>query len=466
MQQKILQAIHASATGGHSGMQFTHERLRRLFAWAGMRQDVNLFVSNCNICKQAKAERVRTPGLLEPLPIPPHAWHTVTLDFVEGLPISRGFSCIMVVVDKLTRYAHFIPLAHPFSALQVATTFMTHVYKLHGLPHAMVSDRDRVFTSRLWKELFCQAGTELRMSSAYHPQTDGTTERVNQCLETYLRCFVHSCPHRWFQWLHLAEFWYNTAPHSALQASPFEVLYGHPPRHFGIIDASVSSPMDLASWHQEREVVTALLRQHLERSRQRMKDQADRKRSERSFSVGDWVFVKLQPYVQVSVAARANHKLSFKFFGPFQVTARIGEVAYRLKMPEGSRIHPVFHVSLLRQALPPDTEAVSALPEPLPPHSPPDFPEKVLARRMITRGKAKIPQVLIKWSSQPDALASWEDFFELRSRFPGAAAWGQAASEARGDVTDTATPKPTNDAGRPKRNKKPNRLFDPDTWEL
>ena len=178
--------------------------------------------------------------------------------------------------------------------------------------------------------------------------------------------------------------------------------------------------------------MTALLKQHLERSRHRMKDQADRKRSERSFSVGDWVFVKLQPYVQVLVAARANNKLSSNFFGPFQVTARIGNVAYRLQLPEGSRIHPVFHVSLPGGALPPSADTVSALPEPALPFSPPDFPEKVLARRLITKDKSKIPEVLVKWSSQPEALPSWEDFFELRSRFPGAAAWGQAASEARG----------------------------------
>ena len=110
--------------------------------------------------------------------------------------MSRGYSCIMVVVDKLTRYAHFIPLAHSFSALQVATAFMTQVYKLHGLPHALVSNRDKVFTNLLWKEMFKQARTELWMSSAYHPQTNGTTERVNRCMETYLHCFVHSCPHR------------------------------------------------------------------------------------------------------------------------------------------------------------------------------------------------------------------------------------------------------------------------------
>ena len=217
-----------------------------------MKHDIMQFISDCDTCKQAKSEHVRSPGLLEPLPIPPHAWHTITLDFVEGLPLSKNYYCIMVVVDKLTRYAHFVPLSHPFTALQVATAYMTHIYKLHGLSYAMVSDRDRVFTSSLWRELFRQAGTDLKMSSAYHPQTDGTTERVNQCMEAYFRCFVHACPHKWVLWLHQAEFWYNTAFHSALNSSPFEVLYGHWPRHFGIVDSSSVAPADLTAWMQER----------------------------------------------------------------------------------------------------------------------------------------------------------------------------------------------------------------------
>uniref|UniRef100_A0A8R7PBH5 Integrase catalytic domain-containing protein n=1 Tax=Triticum urartu TaxID=4572 RepID=A0A8R7PBH5_TRIUA len=164
---------------------------------------------------------------------------------------------------------------------------MTNIYMYHGLPHALVFDRGRIFTSKLWRELFRQAGTELCMSSAYHPQTDGTTERVDQCLESYLRCFVHACPHRWFQWLHQAEFWYNTFKHSTLGASPFETLYGHPPRHFGIVDASGTAPSDLVDWMHERALMTALLKQQLERARQRMKDLADKHRSECSFAVGD-----------------------------------------------------------------------------------------------------------------------------------------------------------------------------------
>ena len=132
------------------------------------------------------------------------------MDFIEGLPPSGGFNCILVVVDLFSKYAHFLALKHPFTAASVAHTFMAQVYKLHGLPQAIVSDRDKIFTSSFWRELFKLAGVELRMSTAYHPQSDGQAERVNQCVETFLRCFAHACPRQWRQYLDQAELWYNT----------------------------------------------------------------------------------------------------------------------------------------------------------------------------------------------------------------------------------------------------------------
>jgi hypothetical protein len=133
-------------------------------------------------------------------------WSLYSLDFVEGLPTSGQFNCILVVVDKYTKFAHFLPLKHPFTALLVAKAYMDNVYKLHDFLSSLVSDRDRVFTWKLWKELFGLSGVTLRMSSSYHPQTDDQTERVNQCMETFLRCFVHACPNRLSQCLSLAEF--------------------------------------------------------------------------------------------------------------------------------------------------------------------------------------------------------------------------------------------------------------------
>jgi transposase InsO family protein len=165
---------------------------------------------------------------------------------------------ILVVVDKLTRYAHFIPLAHPFIALQVAQAYMKDIYKLHGLPKSIISDRDKIFTGSLWQELFRLSDTPLLMSSAYHPQTDGTTERINQCLEGYLRSYVHSCPQKWALWLPLAEYWYNTTYHLALGKSPFEVLYNHTPRHLGISPADCTSP-DLEAWLKERNTMADIL---------------------------------------------------------------------------------------------------------------------------------------------------------------------------------------------------------------
>lgn len=151
-----------------------------------MKSSVRAFVRACSVCQQAKLDRSRYRGLLQPLAVPSCAWEIVSLDFVEGLPRSGSVNCILVVVGKFSKFAHFIPLRHPFTALSVAKVYMDHVYKLHGMPTSLISDRDRIFTSHSWKELFGLTGVQLRMSSAYHPQTDGQTERVNQCMETYL----------------------------------------------------------------------------------------------------------------------------------------------------------------------------------------------------------------------------------------------------------------------------------------
>lgn len=133
------------------------------------------------------------------------------MDFVEGLPKSGGYDTILVVVDKFTKFAKFIPLTHPFTALAVAKAFIHHIYDVFGMPQVIISDRDRVFTGALWQELFWLADVKLNMSSSYHPQTDGQTERLNQCLESYLRCTVHACPTKWADWLVQAQHWYNTS---------------------------------------------------------------------------------------------------------------------------------------------------------------------------------------------------------------------------------------------------------------
>ena len=313
LHHRVMSALHNSALGGHSGFPVTYARIKQHFAWWGMKADIRNFVTTCSVCAQAKPDRSRYPGLLSPLPVPSSSWQVISMDFIDGLPTSGTANCILVIVDKFSKYAHFVPLHHPYTAGKVAQAFLDSVFKLHGLPTHIISDRDPVFTSAFWNELFRLAKVQLCLSSAYHPQSDGQTERVNQCLETYLRCFIHSCPKLWLKWLSLAEYWYNTSQHSALGRSPFEVLYGHPPKHFGLSDAVVSSVPDVESMLAERATMVAVVRQHLLRAQQRMKHQADKKRSDRKFNVGDHVYLRLQPYVQSSLAPRAHNKLCFKY---------------------------------------------------------------------------------------------------------------------------------------------------------
>jgi hypothetical protein len=186
LQTLILSVVHGSALGEHSGFPVTYRKLKQSFSWQGMKVVAHKFVQSCTISQEAKPNRSKYPGLLSPLLVPNGAREVVTMDFIEGLPRSGQANCIMVVIDKFSKYSHCILLLHPFTASVLAQEFLNNIYKLHGMPMAIISDRDKVFTSKFWRELFKLANVTLQLISSYHPQTDGQTERVNQCLETYL----------------------------------------------------------------------------------------------------------------------------------------------------------------------------------------------------------------------------------------------------------------------------------------
>jgi hypothetical protein len=211
---------------GTLGFTKTYDRVKRSFFWDGMKQDVHNFVAECDVCQCNKGETIKSPGTLQPLPIPPAIWWDISMDFIVGLPKSGNKSVIMVVVDRLSKYAHFCALQHPFTTSTVAQLFMDQVFKLHGMPHSIVSDHDPTFTSNFWQELFKLQGTQLHLNTTYHPQTDGQTEIVNKCLETYLRCFASERKNQWAQWLPLVEWWYNTSYHTTTHMTPFEAVYG------------------------------------------------------------------------------------------------------------------------------------------------------------------------------------------------------------------------------------------------
>lgn len=292
----ILREFHDSAVGGHSGFFRTNKKISGVIFWEGMKQKIQQYVQACDVCQRNKYQALSPGGLLQPLPIPTQVWSDISMDFIGGLPKTMGVDTILVVGDRLSKYAHFFALHHPYTAKDVATVFVNEVVKLHGFPASIVSDRDRVFMSSFWTELFKLAGTRLKFSSAYHPQTDGQTEVDNRCLETYLRCLTRTRPKQWPKWLPWAEFWYNTNYHSSLKQTPFEVLYGRKPPVVIRGDVGYTAVEEVDRLTAERNEVLDELKTQLIGAQNRMKQQADKKRREVEFQVGDLVFLKIQPY--------------------------------------------------------------------------------------------------------------------------------------------------------------------------
>lgn len=256
-------------------------------------------------------------GLLHPLPIPSATWEDIAMDFITGLPRSNGLDCIWVLIDRSTKYAHFVGLRHPFTAKSLADIFMKEIVRLHGVPRSIVSDQDSVFLSNFWKEFFAKLGTKLRMSSAYHPQTDGQTEILNRCLEQYLRCFASEQPKQWGRYLHWAEYWYNTSYQGAVKMSPFFAVYWGPPPTLHQYLPGEFKVVAVAEEHIDRNELLRQLHYNLEQAQNRMTKVANTKRRNMEFEEGDNVLLKLRPHRQSSIQRRIYQKLAPRYYGPY-----------------------------------------------------------------------------------------------------------------------------------------------------
>ncbi|XP_019183647.1 PREDICTED: uncharacterized protein LOC109178468 [Ipomoea nil] len=324
----------------------------------------------------SKWENLCPAGLLQPLPIPSLVWSDISLDFVEGLQKVQGKTALLVVVDRLSKYAHFLPISHPFTAITVANIFFANIVKLHGVPETMVSDRDNTFTCAFWNELFRLNGSTLAFSTAYHPQSDGQTEVTNRTIEMYLRCFVGDKPRQWVEWFPWAEYCYNTSYHTSIRTTLFHVVYGREPPKLLSNEPGVSKPDTVDVHLQKRDAVLTEVRDRLQMAQARMRASYNRTHREVNFEL-------------------------------------IGKVAYQLELPPDSHIHDVFHVSLLKAFVGEPPQDVPVLP--------PVKDGKVLLqpadiiRSRLNRG---VLEVLVQWEGASPEDSSWESVAHFHELFP------------------------------------------------
>jgi len=420
LREKILKEAHESIYSIHPGSTKMYQDLKQRYWWHGLKRDVATYVALCDVCQRVKAEHQRPAGLLQPLQIPEWKWEEIGMDFIVGLPrTSNGYDSIWVIVDRLTKSAHFIPVKTTYKGDKLAELYMSRIVCFHGVPKRIVSDRGSQFTSRFWKALHKSLDTKLAFSSAYHPQTDGQTERTNQVLEDMLRACALTHGGSWDKSLPYAEFSYNNSYQASLKMSPFEALYGRKcrtPLYWNQTgERQVFGPEIL----DEAERQVHIIRDNLRTAQSRQKSYADHRRRELTFEVGDHVYLKVSP-MRGMRRFKVRGKLSPRYIGPFQILERKGEMAYRLELPDQlSDVHDVFHVSQLKKCLRVPEEQLPLeeldVQEDL---SYIEQPIKILDRSQRNTRNKSIKMCKVQWSRHSEDEATWEREDELRAEFP------------------------------------------------
>jgi hypothetical protein len=427
----IMHESHDTPTAGHMGADKTVLLVSRHFYWPRLSTDVREYVTSCHACQSNKAVNQQPMGLLQPIPIPERRWEVVTMDLIGPLPKTRnGYDAIFVCVDKLSKMVHYIPTTTTATAPKLAQLFMREVVRIHGIPSTIISDRDTRFTSQFWGELWRRTGTKLAMSTAYHPQSDGQTERANRTLEEILRATINAKQNDWDEYLTTAEIAYNNSVNASTGETPFFLNSGQHPR----------LPMtDLAVGECKNEAAASMLqvmnngldqaKSNLLKAQQQQKTHADKHRRDVRFSVGDMVLLS---------TANLNNtlhpsKLAAKFIGPYPILRTIGEVSYELQLPDSlHRVHPVFHVSKLRAYTNGAVQFPDREQRPTPP--PPELldngqqaweVEAIVNSRRQGRGV----QYLVKWKGYPDYENTWEPAKGLKGARDSVVAYERSAAE-------------------------------------
>jgi hypothetical protein len=385
-----------------------------------MNREIAKYVSECDICQRVKASHLKTAGILQPLPIPSWKWEDISLDFIVGLPnTSLRHDSIWVIVDRLTKTAHFLPVHTTYNAKKYAEIYLDQIVRLHGVPKTIIFDRGAQFITRFWEQLQHALGTKLIRSSAYHPQTDGQTERVNQILEDMLRACVLQYDKNWDKCLSLAKFSYNNSYQTSLKMAPFEALYGRhcrtPLSWSQTGERKIFGP-DLVTKAEEK---VKTIQSNLKAAQSRQKSYADIRRRPLQFQVGDFVYLQVSPTRGVQRFG-VKGKLAPRYVEPFDILEICGPVAYRLLLPpQLAAIHDIFHVSQLRKCVKVPTEVIDSQTVEIEPDlTYTEHPLKVLDTKERSTRRETTKMFKIQWSHHTEEEATWETKSYLQRNFP------------------------------------------------
>ena len=324
------------------------ELVTRNFWWPGITKEVKRYMEGCNACQQNKNCTEQPAGKLIPNSIPEKPWMYILADFITKLPLAQGYDSILVVVDRLTKMVHFIPTTEKMLAEGLARLFRDNVWKLHGLPESIISDRGPQFTAGIMRELNEMLEIKSKLSTVFYPQTDRQTERVNQQLEQYLRMFIDHRQEQWPEWLGTAEFTYNNKAYSSTQTSPFKTNYRQNPRT-GFEGRKKGKYAGAEKFVEKMKEIQAEAKAVLKKAQEDMRRYADRKRSDiDEYKVEDLVMLSTKD-LKYQMVGRRTEKLMERFMGPYKIKEIVSSNAVKLELPSIVKIHLVVNVSRIQR---------------------------------------------------------------------------------------------------------------------